>query len=99
MARSSSRRSAASSVDLHQAHDLVRREVHVPGHRAAGRALAALVALGDVDAGHRGDGLGQSGFRRFWHISSLRSYSKIALSTNLIAPLDRRLAPDNRKLH
>ena len=36
--------------DLDQAHDLVRHQVHVPGHRAAGGAFAALVTAGDVHA-------------------------------------------------
>ena len=72
-------------ADLHQAHDLVGRQVHVPRHRAPGRALAALVAFADVDAGYRKDGLGYPGCRRVRHSTSLTIVPEAALSTTLHA--------------
>jgi len=47
-------------ADLNQPHDLVRHQIHVPGHGAAGGALAALVTLCDVHTGGLENGPTQS---------------------------------------
>ena len=57
--------------DLNQAHDLVGHQVHVPGHGAAGGALAALVASGNVHVRGLADELRQ--IRRLCNLHGILS--------------------------
>ena len=45
------RQETLALVEVHEAHDVVRAQRRLPGHGAAGGALAALVAAGGVPAG------------------------------------------------
>ena len=47
------RKARCESSDLNQPHRLVRQQIHVFGHRAAGRTLAALVTIANVRLGKR----------------------------------------------